>query len=196
MIVLGLTGGIGSGKTTVANIFKEFGIPVYNSDERAKWLMNNDPELKHSLSDLFGNEVYTEGSLNRKLVASKVFKDSNLLNKLNQLVHPGVRRDFERWKTQQNSDIILKEAAILIESGAYKQVDQLIVVSAPIDVRVKRVVERDQISEEEVYNRINNQMDEKERLKKADFVINNDGEHLLISQVKEIISQLKSELKG
>lgn len=192
MIVLGLTGGIGSGKTTVANIFKEFGIPVYNSDERAKWIMNNDPDLKNKLIELFGREAYLNGKLNRKFIASKVFKSPELLKKLNDLVHPRVGSDFERWKNNQISDILLKEAAILIESGAYKQVDKLIVVSAPKDIRVKRVIERDQSSEEEVYNRIDNQISEEERLKVADFIIKNDGEHLLIPQVKEIINKLKA----
>ena len=195
MLVLGLTGGIGSGKTTVANIFKEFGVPVYNSDERAKWLMNNDSTLRSKISDLFGDESYLNGELNRKLISSKVFKDSELLKKLNGLVHPVVGKDFEAWESRQTSDIVLKEAAILIESGAYKQVDKLIVIFAPVTVRIKRVLQRDKVTEEEVMHRINNQLSDEDRLKFADYIIKNDGEHLLIPQVKNIIKDLKSRLK-
>jgi len=191
MLVLGLTGGIGSGKTTVASIFETFGVPIYNSDQRAKWLMNNDDQLRSEVISLFGEEAYTSEGLNRPFIASKAFADKSLLSKLNAIVHPIVARDFEEWKSAQESKVIVKEAAILIESGAYKQVDKVVVVSAPIDIRISRVVKRDKASTQEVEQRINNQLSEEERLKYADFVIQNDGTKMLIPQVRDIMESLK-----
>lgn len=191
MLVLGLTGGIGSGKTTVASIFETFGVPIYNSDQRAKWLMNNDDQLRSEVISLFGEEAYTSEGLNRPFIASKAFADKSLLSKLNAIVHPIVARDFEEWKSTQNSEIVVKEAAVLIESGAFKQVDKVVVVSAPVDVRISRVVNRDKVSVQEVEQRIKNQLSEEERLKYADFVIQNDGTKMLIPQVRDIMESLK-----
>ena len=187
MLVLGLTGGIGSGKTTVAKIFESFGVPVYNSDIEAKKILFSDTQVHQELKTVFGEFVFTDDLPDRVKLAQVVFSDEEKLKQLNAIIHPRVANNFEDWKSQQTTDVILKEAAILIESGAYKSVDKVIVVSAPISIRVKRVAERDKISEEDVLSRVKNQLSEEERLSFSDFVIDNSGEQLLIPQVEKII---------
>jgi len=192
MKIVGLTGGIGSGKTTVANIFNALGIPIYNSDVRAKHIMNNDEELILSIKKLLGNEAYKNKILNKEFVAQKIFKSKKILQQLNQLVHPKVAQDFETWvKQHQNAPFVIKESAILIESKAYKNVDKIIVINAPLELRVQRVMQRDNTSKEAVQARIANQMSEAERNKYADFIIQNDGKHALTAQVKNIFLALK-----
>ncbi len=186
MIKVGLTGGIGSGKSTVARIFESFGIPVYNSDDRAKFLMNNDETLMGEIISRFGEQSYINGELNRPYLAEVVFKDKSSIQDLNALVHPAVARDFDNWVSQQKSPYILKEAAILIESGAYKTLDQIVVVSTDEKIRIERVMKRDGATEEQVTARIKNQMSEEERLKYADFTIDNNGGKMLIPQVRSV----------
>jgi dephospho-CoA kinase len=191
-MIVGLTGGIGSGKSTVAQLLSTMGYPVYNSDDRAKWLQNNHPELVHQIKLLLGDDVYTDNSLNRALVANRVFADSNLLQQLNAIVHPVVGVDFESWLTAQKSTLVFKESAILVETGIYKQCDALVVVTAPESLRVSRVVARDGASEAEVRKRIDNQMPEANKVSLADYVIVNDDHQLIIPQVLQMIKQLKS----
>lgn len=173
-------------------IFDLFGIPVYNSDVRAKELMNTNPNLIQSIQANFGPEVYVDGNVNSTVLARKVFSDPAALKQLNALVHPVVSRDFDEWKDQFEKTHIVKEAAILIESGAYKQCDRVIVVEAPENLRIKRVMVRDGVPNEEVKARIRNQMSEAERRVHADYIIDNSGDAMLIPQVNQILESLKT----
>ena len=192
---IGLTGGIGSGKSTVARIFEVLGIPVYYADDRAKQLMTEDPDLVAAVSGLFGKEAYHEdGTLNRAHIASLAFTDPALLKKLEALVHPAVARDGERWyEASQDAPYAIKEAALLFESGSYKALDKIIVVTAPQDLRIERVIRRDGTTREAVESRIARQMPEEEKIALADFVIVNDGSQSLIRQVWDIHKQLIQE---
>lgn len=193
MIVLGITGGIGAGKSFIANEFSKKGIPVYNSDNRAKMLMNTNTEIIKSLTSKFGNEVYINNALNRPFLANKIFKNKELINWVNQLVHPIVANDFEQWCNKQEKNIVIKEAAILIESGAYKQCNKLIIVTAPKHTRIKRVCQRDNMTPEQVTERMNNQISDNERLKFADFVINNDGTVVVEEEINKILDILNQD---
>ena len=197
MLKVGITGGIGSGKTTVCKIFETLNIPIYYADERAKWLMVNDQDLVIQIKDLLGKESYTiDGQLNRKFISSIVFNDKGKLKQLNALVHPVVANDGENWHLEQVAPYTLKEAALLFESGSYRSLDKIITVFAPESTRIQRVVDRDQVSEAEVKARIRNQMPDEEKVKLADFVINNYDNHRLIPQVLEIDRQLRLGLNG
>ncbi len=193
MIIIGLTGGIGAGKSFVAGKFKKKGVPVYNSDIRAKELMETHQLIKKELINKFGTKVFKNNTLNRKLIANSIFSDKLLLTWINELVHPVVKKDFEQWKGKKKSTIVLKEAAILVESGAYKQCNKVIVVTAPKPLRIKRVVERDNITYEETNRRIENQISDSERLKYADYTIINDGIKIVTDQVDEILNDLLNE---
>ena len=197
MIKVGLTGGIGSGKSTVSKILISKGFSVYNSDNRAKWLMNNNDNLKSNIISIFGNKAYIKGSLNRKYLSAKVFNDSLKLKALNNLVHPLVAIDFKNWLLHQKSkDFVFKEAAILIESGAYKEMDKIIVVSCPENIRLERVLKRDGNSPELVKKRIQNQISETEKINHADFVVKNNGSKSdLVLEVEFVISELKNLTK-
>ena len=197
MIKVGLTGGIGSGKSTVSKILISKGFSVYNSDNRAKWLMNNNDNLKSNIISIFGNKAYIKGSLNRKYLSAKVFNDSLKLKALNNLVHPLVAIDFKNWLLHQKSkDFVFKEAAILIESGAYKEMDKIIVVSCPENIRLERVLKRDGNSPELVKKRMQNQISETEKINHADFVVKNNGsESDLVLEVEFVISELKNLTK-
>ncbi len=193
MIKIGLTGGIGSGKTTVASIFSSFGIPIYDSDLRAKYLMNHNDELIESIKELLGEDAYTGKQLNKEYVSSQVFTNPEVLQQLNQLVHPKVAQDFNNWcHEHKNEPFVIKEAAILIESKAYLSLDIIIVVNAPLVVRINRVMQRDNAELEAVRARMNNQISESERNSYADYIINNDGKSSLIEQVKKVIEELKN----
>lgn len=183
---IGVTGGIGSGKSLVCKIFSHLSTPVYDSDVRAKWLMNNDPIIRESLIEVFGQESFTpESSLNRDYIAKKVFNNQDNLLKLNKIVHPRVAIDFDKWCLRhQNSAYVIKEAALMFESGAYKTLDLVINVSAPLDLRIKRVLKRDPFrSKEEVLSIIDKQMSEEDRIEKSNEVIYNDENRMVIPQV-------------
>jgi len=190
--LVGITGGIGSGKSTVARIFSILGIPIYHADDRAKWLMANDPDLKEQIQKNFGSESYSEeGILNRAFLASKVFSDEEKVKTINGLVHPAVRDDFEKWAHDQNSPYVIKEAALLFETGSYKDLDKVINVSSPIKIRISRVLMRDpHRNEKQVNDIIDNQLPDEEKNKLADFVIKNTDNRMLIPQVLEIHKQL------
>jgi dephospho-CoA kinase len=191
MFLVGITGGIGSGKTTVCKIFEVLGVPVYYADERAKWLLNNDASVKEKVVALLGNDAYSNGELNRPLIAEKVFADKDLLEQYNAIVHPAVAEDTLSWNSQHlDEPYVLKEAALLVETGSYLNLDKLIVVTAPENIRIERVMQRDGLSEAAVMARIKNQMPESEKVKLADFVILNDGTQSLIEQVKNIHQEI------
>ncbi|WP_442794627.1 dephospho-CoA kinase [Pelobium manganitolerans] len=184
MLKIGITGGIGSGKTTVCQIFSLLGVPVFYADIVAKDLMVTDAVLIAQVKRAFGNKAYFDnGSLNRKHVSDIVFNNKQELEKLNSYVHPAVFRAMDVWASQQKSSYVLKEAALLFESGSYRQNDFNILVSADEDLRIKRVMERDGVTHDKVEARMRNQLSEQERLNKADFVIDNNGTQLLIPQV-------------
>ena len=172
--IVGLTGGIGSGKTTVAEMFKSFGVPVYNADEEAKILMQNSEAIKHELIDLLGESCYTDGQLNRSYIASQVFADKRLLQKINAIVHPKVAAHFQEWFSNQNAPYIIKEVAILFETKSQHLFDFIITVTAPIETRIQRVMDRDQKTKKEVMSVINNQLPDLEKINQSNFVIYNN----------------------
>ncbi|HIP49130.1 MAG TPA: dephospho-CoA kinase [Lutibacter sp.] len=174
MIVIGLTGGIGSGKTSVLQLFINKGIPVYIADIEAKRLMQSDKELIKKIKTIFGNESYTkDNQLNRAYLANQVFGDNKKLEQLNAIVHPAVHRDLEAFKKQQKSKFFIYENAILFENESYKYCDYIITVTAPIETRIKRVVKRDQVTKKQVKDRMQHQWDEQLKIQKSDFVIEN-----------------------
>ena len=186
MKVVGLTGGIGSGKSTIARMFEDLGVAVYIADIEAKKLMNEDPTVKKEITDLFGEEAYRNNTLNRPFIANIVFNDSTQLEKLNAIVHPAVADHFYRWKDRQNGNYVIKEAAILFENGGYKQCDHTILVVAPLELRISRVLNRDQSTRDEVLSRIKNQWDDDQKIPLADFVIQNIDLQDTEQQVNEI----------
>jgi len=192
MLKVGITGGIGSGKTTVARVFEQSGVPVYHADFWAKEIMNTDPLVKQRLKELFGNDIYDlSGKADRKKIAELVFKDKNKLNELNAVIHPAVWLHGENWlKQYKDKPYILKEAAILFESGGNKDMDKVIMVAAPREIRIERVMKRDHVTREEVEARMANQWDDEKKTALSDFVIINDGKMLVIPQVLEIHRKL------
>jgi len=194
MKIVGLTGGIGSGKTTVAKLFEKRNIPVYYADDHAKYLMKRDKTLRQNIKELLGEKAYNkDGKINRSWIAERIFNNSSLLQSLNALVHPIVQRDFQRWMALQNSPYVLKEAAILIESGFYINCYRIIVVTAALKNKIKRMQHRDNISLKNIQLRINNQITDNERIKYASYVIeNNSTIEILETQVKKIHNKMLS----
>lgn len=186
MIKVGLTGGIGSGKSTVAKIFEVLGIPVYYADDAARQIMNSDKQLKAALIKNFGEQTYQGGELNRSYLASIVFADKQKLDLLNSLTHPATIRDANRWIQQQTSPYIIKEAALLFESGANKYLDLVIGVYAPEELRIQRAIQRDNSSREEILQRMRWQMDEDAKMKLCNFIITNDEQQLVMPQVMQL----------
>ena len=193
MLKIGITGGIGSGKSTVCRVFSVMGIPVFEADKVARNLMDTDEEIHEKLVRLFGAAVYLpDQTVNRKYLAGIVFKDPSLLAKLNEIVHPVVRKTFFDWCERQKSPYIIHEAAILFESGFYKMMDKTITVVTNVDERIQRVMKRDGITMELVKERIKNQWSDEERMKLADFVIGNNDDQLIIPQIIEIDKKIKA----
>ncbi len=191
MKTIGITGGIGSGKTTCCRIFETLGIPVYYADPRAKKLMTSDKLLKAQIKELLGKDAYfRNGRLNRGFIASKIFNDKALLKKMNGMVHPAVGRDVIAWASQQDAPYILYEAALLVENGSYKNFNKLIVVSCPQEERIRRVMSRDDVDMKDVKARMKHQLPESKKLAVADFVIVNDGQEMLIPQIMEVHEQI------
>ena len=188
MLKIGVTGGIGSGKSTVCKIFEQMGIPVYSADLQARQIMNTDKKLVQQLKQTFGADIYdVQGQLIRPKLAQLVFGDKTKVGKLNSLVHPAVKENFKQWAAQQTGcPYVIKEAALMFESESYKDLDYVITVAAPKETRLKRVVERDGAKRADVLKRMNNQLSERERQDRADFVIKNDGKHPIIPQVMEL----------
>ena len=192
MIIAGLTGGVGSGKSYIATILEHLDIPVYYADLRAKKIMTDNSLVVKEIKKLLGSESYLpDGELNKKYISHKIFSDSSLKKELEAIVHPAVKKDFNYW-IEQNKDerLLIKESALLIESGNYKDLDLLIVVVAPLDVRIKRVMERDKRSKDEVVTLVNSQISDEERLKFADFVIDNSGDVLILPQLVNFFKKI------
>jgi len=195
MLKIGLTGGIGSGKTTVGMVFKKLGIPVYDADTQAKRLMNSDDELKSALKSAFGSDIYREdGTLARRRLAEIIFSEPAMLEKVNGWVHPAVARDFEHWCSRQAAPYVIEEAAIIFERNIASRFAKVILVTASDEVRIRRVCRRDKAAPEEVRKRMANQWTEDKKIALADFVIYNDQLSLLTHQVMEIHGKLKSGL--
>jgi dephospho-CoA kinase len=190
MLKIGITGGIGSGKTTVAKIFEVLGIPVYNADDEAKKLMNEDEKLIAKIIAEFGNEVYASGKLDRGYLSSLVFKNPAKLELLNSIVHPVIIAAADNWLQQQITPYALKEAALIFESGAHEHLDKVIGVFAPQAIRINRVMKRDQVTREEVMSRLDKQLDETIKMKLCDYIITNNDQELLIPQVVALHQQL------
>ena len=190
MRVLGLTGGIGSGKSTVAEYFKKLGVPVYDSDREAKLLMTTDDEIRREVIRLFGPEAYEGSTLNRTFISSKVFSDPALLKRLNAIVHPRVRAHFKKWVDNQEAPYVLQEAAILFENGAHKELDGMILVWAPKETRIHRVMERDQVSRHAVIARMKNQWSDTEKTALADYFI----ENIELSDTARQVARIHSEI--
>lgn len=195
MLKIGITGGIGSGKSTVSGIFKVLGIPVFDADANAKLMMETDKGLQAAIQSLFGAEAYINGMLNRKLIADIVFKDATQLEKLNAVVHPAVIKAGDEWAAKQNSLYVIKEAALFFESGSAAGMDYIIGVYAPKHIRINRVMLRDGISREEVMNRMNRQIQEEVKMRLCDYVIVNDDQQLLIPQVLKLHDNFVKESK-
>jgi dephospho-CoA kinase len=195
MLKVGLTGNIGSGKTFVASIFGTLGVPVFVADTEAKKLYDRE-EIRMMLRGLFGGRIFNEdGSIDKKSLASEVFNNPENLQRLSQVIHPMVRETFGRWSLERsNSPYVLYEAAILFESGYYKDLDKIILVMAPEEIRVKRVMERDGASRDEVLSRMTNQWQEDKKVSMADFIINNNGSEMVIPQVLEVHRRIMLEL--
>jgi dephospho-CoA kinase len=196
MLRIGITGGIGSGKSIVSRLFQVLGVPIYDADTRARWVMENDPVLRQQLQAAFGPDTYDgTGRLNRPLLAQRVFPHPARLAQLNALVHPRVGADFEQWAIAQQDAghaYVLKEAALLFESGSYKQLDQVITVTAPLAIRQARVLRRDpHRSPEEVLAIMAKQLSEEEKIARAQHVILNDEAHLLIPQALDLHTVLR-----
>jgi dephospho-CoA kinase len=190
MLKIGITGGIGTGKSTICEIFALLGIPVYNADKAAKRLMATNEGLKKQLIATFGTAAFTNtGDLDTTYIANKVFTDEKALKHLNALVHPAVLADFDQWCSQQQAPYVLKEAALLIESGSYKQCDFTILVESPLALRIQRLLSRDNSSEAQIRARIANQLPEEEKAKVANYLLLNDEKHLLIPQILALHTQ-------
>lgn len=191
MKTIGITGGIGSGKTTCCRIFETLSIPVYYADTRAKKLMNSDKILKSQIKELLGKEAYhRNGRLNRGFIASQIFTNKSLLKQMNALVHPAVGRDVIGWAMQQTAPYVMYEAALLVENGSYKNFTKLLVVTCPEDERIRRVTSRDGTTIKDVKARMKNQLPESDKVAVADYVIVNDGNELLIPQIMDIHEQI------
>ena len=190
MLKIGITGGIGSGKSTVANIFEVLGIPVYYADDAAKRLMNEDEELKEKIKLKFGNEVYKNEKLDKKYLAEIVFASHEKLSVLNALVHPATLKDADAWMQHQTTAYTLKEAALIFESGAQQNLDYVIGVTAPAPLRILRTMNRDGITREAVIARMDKQLDETIKMKLCDFIIKNDEQEMLLPQVLALHEKL------
>lgn len=192
MITIGVTGGIGSGKSTVCNIFRVLGIPIFEADKEGKVLLNADPKIRKAVTERFGEAIYMKGKLYPKALASLVFSDPQALADLNAIVHPAVREAFSSWSANQQAPYVIMEAAILTETGGHKHLDQIILVSAPEELRIKRTMARDGVEEGSVRARILNQATEAQRIAIADHVIVNNDMQLVIPQVLALHQKLSS----
>lgn len=190
MIIVGLTGGLGSGKTTVAKAFNNLGIPVYIADEEAKKLMKKSKIIKRKLTQLFGDKAYIKGDLNRPFIADIIFNDTSYLEKMNAIIHPRVAKHFKKWVLKQTAPYVIKEVAILFENGSYKQCDYIITVTAPLDLRIERLLKRDQTTKSKIKAIMKNQWSDEDKVKLSDFVIHNTTLQNTKKQVDTIHKQI------
>lgn len=190
MLRIGLTGGIGSGKSTVARIFSVLGIPVYDADSASKRLMSEDDKVKNEIIKHFSSESYLGNKLNTKYLAEQVFGNDKKTALLNSIVHPATIEDSEKWVKKQKAAYVIKEAALIFESGSNKTLDKVIGISSPLSLRIERTMKRNNITQEQVEQRINQQMDEDEKMRLCDYVIFNDEHQMLIPQVLQLHEKL------
>ncbi len=190
-MIVGLTGGIGSGKTTVANLFNKLGVPIYVSDVEAKRIMVTNEKVITAIKSLLGNEAYTDvNELNRSYISEQVFKNKSLLNDLNSIVHPAVAEDFLNWYKDQKAEYVIKESAILFESGSFKNCDSVITVTAPLEERINRVVLRDKVTKKQVLHRVMNQLSDEDKIDRSNFIIINKTLEGTEGQVEKINTQI------
>lgn len=192
-LTIGITGGIGSGKTYVCQILETMGYPVFYSDQEAKNILATSPVVINQITDLFGKSAYQNGILNRTFIANQIFNHSEKREKMNQIVHPAVRNEFAKFKLESNAPLVFNEAAILFETGAYKNFNFTLLVTANEEVKIERIKNRDHISREEILKRMKSQWSDEEKIKLADFVIYNEHSRLLMPQLVKIINQIKDE---
>lgn len=192
MIKVGITGGIGSGKTIVCFVFQRLGVPVYDADSRAKYLLTSNKLISDSIKDRFGNDLYTNETLDRKKLADIVFNNPDALKDLNSIIHPAVKKDFEQWMKTIKAPYVIKEAAILFESGANKHLDKIITVTAPESLRIQRTMQRDNALEIEIKKRMSFQSSDEYKIQNSDFVIINDNNCLVFPQIIQIHEKIMS----
>jgi dephospho-CoA kinase len=192
ILKVGVTGGIGSGKSYICRIFESFGYPVFYSDIEAKKIILNDSKVISEITLAFGEQAYIDGVYSREYIASIVFNDPEKLKKLNQIIHPTVRKAFDSWAEKQKSDIVFNEAALLFENGSWKDFDKVILVHADMETRIKRLIQRDGSTEEEIYRRINSQWSDEKKMVLADYCIDNSENQLLQPQIDEILNKISS----
>jgi len=185
-MIVGLTGGIGSGKTTVANFFKELGVPVYNSDQEARKLMKNSKRVKKGIIEVLGDKAYHGEKLNKKYISDKIFNNKNQLQKINDIVHPAVRAHFLKWRKKQNTLYVIQETALIFENKSEEFYDQIILVVAPKSERIQRVSERDEISENQVKARLKNQLEDDEKIPLSHYIIENTNLSKTKKKVEEV----------
>lgn len=190
---IGITGGIGSGKSVVSEILARYNIPTYNADNESKRLISTDKNLIKALKNLLGEDIFTQEGLNKKKMAQMIFNDKYLLEQVNAIIHPAVIKDFVKWAQSQKQEIVACETAILFESGMDKYVDTTITVTAPIEVRIERCKKRDNATEEQIKARIANQMEDEDRISKSDFSILNDNKNAILPQIRRIIEAIKKD---
>jgi dephospho-CoA kinase len=192
---LGVTGGIGSGKTSVCRVFNVLGIPVFSADSEAKQIMDNEKNISRELNSIAGRDLYHNGDLDRVELARLIFNDQNLLRKVNSLVHPVVFEHFKQWQEEQTAPYVIMEAAILFESGGSKLVDKIITVVAPLDERIGRVIKGNRLTREQVMERIRNQLDDDMKIKQSDYVIYNSENDMIIPAILKIHEDLMAQIK-
>ena len=193
---LGITGGIGSGKSTICRVFTVLGIPVFMSDEEAREIMEKEERIIEGVKSIAGYDIYKNGSLDRPALAGLIFNNDEILNKINQLVHPAVLEAFDRWVEKQDSEYVILESAILLESNIDWSIDKILAVIAPIEERVSRVMERNSITREQVMERIRNQISETELIRKSDFIINNADSEMILSDVIRIHNDIINGIRN
>jgi dephospho-CoA kinase len=187
---IGITGGIGAGKSMVGHVLEAMHFPVYYSDQESKKLVDSHPQIREDLQKLLGNEIYLDNTINRVFLAEKIFKDAEIREKVNAIIHPHVRLGFEKWTTAQQSKLVFNEAAILFETGAYQIMDATILVTAPLEVKIQRVQLRDRITTEQVLDRMSNQWTDEQKIPLTDFILVNDEVQPLVSQIEAVIEKL------
>jgi dephospho-CoA kinase len=190
MKIVGLTGGIGSGKTTVANMFHALGVPIYIADEEAKKLMTSSKVIKRKLITLFGDDAYINGILNKSFIAKTIFNDKTVLEKMNHIIHPRIGSHFKKWMLKQNAPYVIKEAAILFENGSYMQYDFIITVTASKELKIKRLLKRDNTTKQNIETIMKNQWSDEEKIKRSNFVIINSELENTSQQVAKIHQQI------
>ncbi len=194
MKILGITGGIGSGKSLVSSVFVRLGVPVYYADKAGKQILAGNPEVKEKVVEILGLESYSGEKPNNKYIANRVFNDGSKLEELNRIIHPAVRQDFLEWLKQQfQNKYVIEEAAILFESGAWKFMDKILAVIAPDELRIKRVMKRDGVSRQDVLRRMEQQWPQDELAKRCDFLIHNDGSQLILPQILQIHDKMSNK---